>query len=144
MKKKTTNTKVSMRTLIGVQILPAISLVVYYWMWARVYHWNEFQSSYYSLIQNVITIFSGGILFLLIYVGIKYKKETPDELAANNLLRVNSISFKFLCVILIIASFAAVILNLPGWVIGYILVATILLVTIMRVILFWIMDTRGI
>lgn len=144
MKNKTSNTKVSMRTLIAVQILPAVSLVVYYWMWARVYHWNEFQSSYYSLIQNVVTILSGGLLFLFIYIAIKYKKETPDELAVNNLLRVNSISFKLLIIILIIASFAAVISNLPGWALGYILVATILLVTILRAITFWILDTRGV
>jgi hypothetical protein len=113
-------------------------------MWARVYHWNEFQSSYYSLIQNVVTIISGGLLVLFIYVAIKYKKETPDELAVNNLLRVNSISFKLLSAILIIASFAAVITNLPGWALGYILVSTILLVTIVRATIFWIMDTRGV
>ena len=77
--------KVTLRELLGEQIVLTILIALYYWMWAR----RDWQS-YYEVIQNCVAVFA--ILFFAIMADRirKYKKEAKDELAIQNLRRSDS------------------------------------------------------
>lgn len=82
---------VSLKELVGTQIIFPIMLVSCYWMWART-DWQD----WYPILQFVL----GGFLFvffiLLCLRMEKYKKESVDELADRILKRADSICLKII------------------------------------------------
>ena len=82
---------VSLKELVGTQIIFPIMLVSCYWMWAGT-DWQD----WYPILQFVL----GGFLFvffiLLCLRMEKYKKESVDELAERNLKRADSICLKII------------------------------------------------
>ena len=113
--------KVTLKELIGEQIVCAILLVCYYWMWAR-RDWQE----YYMTIQNMVVTFA-VLFFALLAIRIhKYSKEEKDELAIQNLRRTDSIALKIMVAAAIVIAFAGAVACIDGRMAGYALVGTIL------------------
>jgi len=61
--------KVTLKELLGTQIIIAILIAVYYWCWAR-NDWHE----YYVSIQNTVGIFAFFLFYLSIYSYGKIQK----------------------------------------------------------------------
>ena len=121
--------KVSLRELVADKIIFAVLIAVYYWTWAR----NDWKG-YYTTIQIVVATFT---FYYFISRGIrlrKYKQETPDEMAEANLRRCDAICLKIS---------VAVLIAVTTEVIGYCLVGMLVLLAVVRTIIFYVMDKRG-
>lgn len=137
------NKKVSLKEIVATKVVYAIILVSYYWMWART-DWKD----YYITIQS----FLGAFLFAFFVMQAsrikKYKKEGIDEMAEQNLKRCDSICLKLLLVIMIVTAWVAAIVehtnSFGTGVIGWVIVLSILGLSIVRTVIFIIMDSRGI
>lgn len=131
--------KVTLREIVGTKIIYAALLVCYYWMWAR-RDWQE----YYTTIQNVVCGFT--VLFFAIQAGRihRYSKEEKDELALQNLRRTDAIGFKLMMAATIFIAFACAVTLLDGRMAGYALVGMILAITVIRMIIFCVMDSKGV
>lgn len=137
------NKKVRLKEIVATKIVYALIMVSYYWMWART-DWKD----YYVTIQYTLSGFL--IVFFMIQASRvkKYKKEGIDEMAEQNLKRCDSICYKlFIVAMVVTAWFCAIIGHVnvlsTEW-IGWIIVLTILVLTIIRTVIFMIMDSRGI
>ena len=132
--------KVTLKEILVSHIIIAVLIAVYYWCWARS-DWKE----YYVTIQNTI-----GILTFFFFVTesirvSRYKKEVKDEMAITNLRKSDSICFKVLAVLIVLIAFLSAILrfNISSEIIGYVLIGTIVVISIVRAILFYIIDKKG-
>lgn len=131
--------KVTLREIVGTKIIYAALLVCYYWMWAR-RDWHD----YYTTIQNVITGFT--ILFFAMQANRirKYSKEEKDELAIQNLRRTDAIGFKIMIAATIAIAFACAVTFIDGRMAGYALMGMILVLTVIRFVIFCVMDNKGV
>ena len=131
--------KVTLKEIVGTKIIYAVLLVCYYWMWAR-RDWHD----YYMTIQNMVVVFT--IAFFAIQAGRihRYSKEEKDELAIQNLCRTDAIGFKIMMAATIVIAFACAVTFIDGVMAGYALVGMILVLTIIRFIIFCVMDSKGI
>ena len=132
--------KVTLKEILVSHIIIAVLIAVYYWCWARS-DWKE----YYVTIQNTI-----GILTFFFFVTesirvSKYKREVNDEMAIANLRKSDSICFKVLAILIVLIAFLSAILrfNISSEIIGYVLIGTIVVISIVRAILFYIIDKKG-
>lgn len=132
--------KVSLRELVADKIVFAILIAVYYWMWARD-DWND----YYTTIQNIVCIFTICYFVSRSIRLRKYKKEIPDEMAEVNLKRCDAICLRISAVALILISFvcAAGRFALTTEIIGYCLVGVLVLLSVIRTVIFYFMDKKG-
>lgn len=133
--------KVSLRELVADKIVFAILIAVYYWMWAR----NDWKD-YYTTIQTVVCIFS---FYYFVSRSIrlkKYKKEAADEMAESNLRRCDKICLRICVVALVLISFLCAVgrFVLTTEIIGYCLVGVLVFLSIIRTIIFYFMDKKGI
>lgn len=131
--------KVTLRELVGTKIIYAVLLVCYYWMWAR-RDWHD----YYETIQHIVVVFT--ILFFALQADRirRYKKEEKDEMAVQNLQRADAISMKIMTAATIIIAFACAVSIIDGRMAGYALVGMILALTVLRSIIFCVMDSKGV
>ena len=132
--------KVTLKELLGTQIIIAILIAVYYWCWAR-NDWHE----YYVSVQNTVGIIA---FFLFVSLSIrmtKYKKEVNDEMSIKNLRKCDSICFKIILVLIVFISFLSAILrfSISSEIIGYMLMGVLVSISIIRVTLFCIIDKKG-
>lgn len=135
------NKKVTMRELVGVRIVLAVCIAVYYWCWAR----NDWHS-YYTSITNAVAAF---VILFFVFLAVrerKYKKEVADELAVANLRRCDSICLKIALTAIVCIGFLCAILRfaVTTEVIGYMLMGLLVCISVIRTILFCIMDTKGV
>ena len=93
--------KVTLKELVGTKIIYAVLLVCYYWMWAR-RDWHD----YYTTIKNMVAIFT--IVFFALQASRihKYSKEEKDELAIQNLRRVDAIGLKLMVAAAVVFAFS--------------------------------------
>lgn len=137
------NKKVTLAEIVGTKIVYALIMVSYYWMWART-GWKD----YYIIIQSAM----GGfvlVFFLIQEARIrKYKREGIDELAEHNLKRCDAICFKLFVAVMVVTAWICAIIGhtnaLSTEIVGWIIVLTILILTVIRTALFMFMDKRGI
>ncbi len=131
--------KVTLKEKVGTKIIYAVLLVCYYWMWAR-RDWHE----YYMTIQYAVCGFT--ILFFAIQADRirKYSKEEKDELAIRNLWRTDAVSLKIMIAASVGIAFACAVAFIDGRMAGYALVGMVLMVTVLRFIIFCVMDSKGI
>lgn len=131
--------KVTLKEIVGTKIIYAVLLVCYYWMWAR-RDWHD----YYETIQNFVVIFT--IAFFAIQANRihKYSKEEKDELAIQNLRRADTIGLKIMTAAVIIIAFACAVGAIDGVMAGYALVGMILGLTVIRLVIFCVMDSKGV
>lgn len=135
--------KVSIREVVATKIIIAILIAGYYWLWSRSGYQPEYQqfSSYW-----------GFILFLMLIVHYfrvkKYKKEYFDEFAEKNLHRCDSICLKIFCVLMVIIAYLGGILGhvngISTALMGWLIMGTVITITILRTIMFIIMDSKGV
>ena len=137
------NKKVTLKEIVATKIVYALIMVSYYWMWART-DWKD----YYTTIQDTLGVFL--IVFFLLQASRvkKYKKEGIDEMAEQNLKRCDSICYKLFITVMVITAWICAIIGhtnaLSTEFVGWIIVLTILVLTIIRTVIFMIMDSRGI
>ena len=133
--------KVTMRELVGARIVLAVCIAVYYWCWAR----NDWHN-YYTTITNAVAAFVLCFFAFLASRERKYKKEVADELAVANLRRCDSICLKIALTAIVCIGFLCAILRLTVTteVIGYMLMGLLVCISVIRTILFCIMDTKGV
>ena len=78
----------------------------------------------------------------------KYKKEGIDEMAEQNLKRCDAICLKLLIGAMVVVAFGAAILGhinaVSTGTIGWAIVLSILLLSIIRTVLFVVMDRKGV
>lgn len=132
--------KVTLKELLGMQIVIAILIAIYYWCWAR-NGWHE----YYVSIQNTVGIFAFFLFASLFTRMAKYKKEVNDEMAITNLRKCDSICFKIITALIICIAFLSAILRfiISSEIIGYMMMSVLVGISIIRVILFCIIDKKG-
>ncbi|MGN0732563.1 MAG: hypothetical protein ACI4LC_00130 [Emergencia sp.] len=135
------NKKVTMRELVGVRIVLAVCIAVYYWCWAR-NDWHD----YYTTITNAVAAFAFFFFIILASRERKYKREVADERAVMNLRRCDSICLKIAVAAIVCIGFLCAILRfaVTTEVIGYILMGLLVGISVIRTILFCIMDTKGV
>lgn len=131
--------KVTLKETVGTKMIYALLLVCYYWIWAR-RDWH----SYYETIQNAVAIFT-IVFFAMRAIRVhKYSKEEKDELAIQNLRRTDAIAWKLMIAATTVIAFACGVAAIDGGTAGYALVWMILVLTVIRFILFCIMDSKGV
>lgn len=131
--------KVTLLELTATKIIYAVLIAVYYWMWAR-RDWHDF----YVTIQNMVAIFT-FVFFLLQASRIrKFKKEVADELALANLKRADSICLKIATVSAIVIAFTGALELVNQRQMGYIIMLLLIALTVVRTIVFYVMDTKGV
>ncbi len=132
-------TKVTLKEMVGTKIIYAVLLVFYYWMWAR-RDWHD----YYETVQNVVVVFT--IVFFVLQAGRirRFSKEEKDELAVRNLRRTDAIGLKIMVLAAAVTAFGCGIGALSAGVAGYVLVGMILVLSVLRTIIFWVMDSKGV
>ena len=131
--------KVNLREIVGTKIIYAVLVAVYYWMWAR-RDWHDF----YITIQNAVGIFTFVFLLLQASRIRKYKKESFDELAEQNLKAVDSICLKISMVALVVIAFMGALTILDAIAMGYAIVGWLIVIMILRFIIFYVKDIKGI
>ncbi len=135
--------KVSLKEIVGTKIVYAVFLVSYYWMWVRT-DWKDWYQTAQIVLGCVLAAF-----FLFQYIRIKkYKKEGVDEMAEQNLKRCDSICLKLFIVAMIAVAWICAIFShvavITMGVVGWIIVLSILVLSIVRTVMFVIMDSKGV
>lgn len=133
------NQKVTLLELVATKIIYAILIAVYYWMWAR-RDWH----GYYDNIQYAVAAFT--FIFLLLQSSRirKYNKEVADEMALANLKRADSICLKIALIASIVIAFTGAMELINQLQMGYIIMILLVVTTIVRTIIFYVMDTKGV
>ena len=133
--------KVSLREIVADKIVFAILIALYYWMWAR----NDWHN-YYTSIQYAVFAFTFFYFISRASRLKKYKQELPDEMSEANLKRCDALCLKIGAAAIIVLSFVGAIgrLSITTDLIGYCLMGILIALAIIRTILFYIMDTKGV
>ena len=136
---KNKNQKVTLLELVATKIIYAILIAVYYWMWAR-RDWH----GYYDNIQYAVAAFT--FIFLLLQSSRirKYNKEVADEMALANLKRADSICLKIALIASIVIAFTGAMELVNQLQMGYIIMILLVVTTVIRTIVFYVMDTKGV
>ena len=137
------NKKVSLKEIVGTKIVYAIILTSYYWMWART-DWKD----WYEMMQYVLGVFLFSFFSVQMIRISKYKKEGIDEMAEQNLKRCDSICLKLFVGVMVVVAFGAAIFGHTNVVstgfIGWTIVLSILVLSIIRTVMFVVMDSKGV
>lgn len=133
--------KVSLREIVADKIVFAILIALYYWMWAR----NDWHN-YYTSIQYAVFAFTFFYFISRASRLKKYKQELPDEMSEANLKRCDALCLKIGTAAIIVLSFVCAVgrLSITTDLIGYCLMGILIALAIIRTILFYIMDTKGV
>lgn len=133
--------KVSLREIVADKIVFAILIALYYWMWAR----NDWHN-YYTSIQYAVFAFTFFYFISRASRLRKYKQELPDEMSETNLKRCDALCLKIGAAAIIVLSFVCAVgrLSITTDLIGYCLMGILIALAIIRTILFYIMDTKGV
>lgn len=117
-----------------IRVLPSIVLVMYYWMITR----YDFNINFIA-IQNIVFGFFGVFLFLIFG---KKNRDIEDEFAKQNKMKVDSFCLKISYLIFIAIALINAVFELYTVVLGYFAVGSILILSIIRAVAFYILDTR--
>lgn len=132
MKNKTINLSVWM----FLKAVPAALLLLYYWMCTV-----EGYNPVFRYIHAATLVLAGVIVWAQISYARRHK--IFDEFARENLKTTDSICLKIAYVLMVVATLACVFADFSGIVAGYFVVGGILLLTIIRAIMFAIIDKKG-
>lgn len=137
------NKKVSLKEIVGTKIVYAIILTSYYWMWART-DWK----SWYETVQYALAAFLFSFFVIQMIRISKYKKEGVDEMAELNLKRCDAICLRIFVGVMAVVAFLAAILGhinaVSTGTIGWGIILSILALSIIRTVMFIIMDSKGV
>lgn len=134
---------VSLVEIVAAKILFAVLFAIIYWMWAR--------GSYHESSAAVGRAISAVTCFLLIvhYWRVQtYKKERVDEMAEQNLRRCDAICLRVLtivsCMIGLLGGIFAHVSTNAAYLMGWSIVITMIVLSVLRTVLFLVMDKEGI
>lgn len=108
-------------------------------MWAR-RNWHD----YYITIQNAVYFFTFAFFVLQVSRIRRYKKESFDELAEQNLKAADSICLKISMVAFVVIAFMGALTMLDAIAMGYAIVDWLIVIMILRFIIFYVKDVKGI
>jgi len=135
--------KISIREVIATKIVIALLLAGNYWMWSR----SDWRPEY-SHIQGTWGMLLLAVLFFHYMRVKKYKRENMDELAEKNLMRCDAICLKIFTVVMLLTAYVSGILahvNIVSAIeVGWIIMISIIALSVLRTVLFIIMDTKGV
>jgi hypothetical protein len=137
------NKKVSIREVIATKIVIALLLAANYWMWSRT-DWRP----EYRHFQSTWGMFLLAVLFFHYMRVKKYKRENMDELAEKNITRCDAICLKIFTVVMLLTAYISGILGHVNAIsttsVGWIIMIAIIALSVLRTVLFIIMDTKGV
>lgn len=137
------NKKVSIREVIATKIVIALLLAANYWMWSR-----EDWRPEYRHFQSTWGMFLLAVLFFHYMRVKKYKRENMDELAEKNITRCDAICLKIFTVVMLLTAYISGILGhvnaISTTAVGWIIMIAIIALSVLRTVLFIIMDTKGV
>ena len=133
--------KVSLREIVADKIVFAILIALYYWMWAR----NDWHN-YYTSIQYAVFAFTFFYFISRASRLKKYKQELPDEMSEANLKRCDALCLKIGAAAIIVLRFVCAVgrLSMTTDLICYCLMGILIALAIIRTILFYTMDIKGV
>lgn len=137
------NKRITLKEIVGTKIIYTIILAAYYWMWSRS-DWKDYYQYIQSLLAAVVIAF---VVFQQLRIK-KYKSEGIDEMAEHNLKRCDSICLKLFLTVMIITAWAGGVLGhidaITTTQMGWIIIISIFLMSVIRTVLFAIMDSKGV
>lgn len=129
--------KVNLKLWMFLKVVPAVFFLLYFWMWTR----DDFEP-FYRNIQSVVFTITG--LTVGFQIGYAKKKDIFDEFAKKNLKTADSICLKVAFVLMTITAVACIFPPVSGKIAGYCIIISIILLTILRAAIFYIIDKKGI
>ena len=128
--------KINLSVWMFLKVIPAILLVVYYWMCTV---------DGYDLVFRYINGAIIAIAGIVVLGQISYAKKNKlfDEFGRENLKTTDSICLKIAFALMTIATLACVFADFSGIIAGYFVVGGILALAIIRAIIFTIIDKKG-
>lgn len=135
--------KVSVREVVATKIIIAILVAIYYWWCTR----SDFNPELNRFVNGWITPL-GFLLVVHWYRVKKYKKEYFDELAEKNLQRCDAICLKVFVVLMVVVAFLGGMYGriypaISTVAMGWVIIGIVIAITILRTIMFIIMDSKG-
>lgn len=132
-KKKTT---INLSVWMFLKAIPAAMLLLYYWMCTL----DGYNPVFRYL--HAVTLVMAGVI---VWAQISYAKKNNifDEFALENLKTTDSACLKVAFVLMTIATLACVFADFSGIIAGYFVVGGILLLSLIRAIMFTIIDKKG-
>ena len=132
MKNKTINLSVWM----FLKTVPAVLLLLYYWMCTV-----EGYNPVLRYIHAATLVLAGAIVWA--QISYARKNKIFDEFARENLKTTDSICLKVAYVLMVIATLACIFADFSGIIAGYFVAGGILLLTIIRAVMFTVIDKKG-
>ncbi len=137
------NKKVSILEIVATKIIIAILIAGYYWMWSR----SDWKPEYQR-----VSGYWGSVLFLILSIHYfrvsKYKKEYFDELAEKNLHRCDALCLKIFIPLIIAVAYLGGILGHVNAIstafMGWLIIGAVIAIAILRTVIFFIMDSKGV
>lgn len=130
------NKTVNLSAWMFLKVVPAALLLLYYWMCTI-----EGYNPVFRYIHAATLVLSGAIVWA--QISYARKNKIFDEFAKENLKTTDSICLKVAYVLMIAATLACVFTEFSGIAAGYFVVGSILLLTIVRAIMFAVIDKKG-
>lgn len=124
--------KVSLKMWMISQIIPSMSIVLFYWMSVQIKN-----NSAYGYLQYIILTY----MLIILYI-IKKHRDILDEYAKEILSKTDSICFKLSYGFFGIVLLPCVLINMNSITTGYIIVITLCIIGILRSIIFCLLDSR--
>ncbi|WMJ82281.1 hypothetical protein RBU49_08545 [Clostridium sp. MB40-C1] len=125
--------KINLKACMIMNIISAVSLVILYWMCVR--------TSYDPIFTYLQYVILAGLLISSCIV--KKNQDIVDEYAKEVLSKANNICFKLTYVIFGILLLPCILINTNSIFIGYGIVSGLAILTILRSIIFCVLDYRG-
>lgn len=134
---------VSLREIVATKIVYALILASFYWMWSR----SDWQSWY----QTVQTVLGIAVVVFFVWQAFriqKYKRDSYDEMAEQNLRRCDAVCLRVLVIAMAALAFVCGIFGhvdgIQAATVGWVIVISIIALSILRTVLFIIMDIKGV
>lgn len=125
--------RISLKVWMIVKIIPALLLVVFYWMCIRTKY-----NPIYTYLQYAIL----ACMFVSLHI-VKKNRDVFDEYAKEILSKTDTICFKLSYIIFGILLLPCILINTDSIVIGYGIVVGLCILTILRSVIFCVLDSRG-
>ena len=126
------NKSINLSVWMFLKAVPAVLLFIYYSMCT----WDGYDPTlrYLQAVAGVIVLWQ---------VSYAKKKKLFDEFSRENLKITDSICLKIAYALMVIAALACVFADFSGIIAGYFVVGGILLLTIIRAVMFAVIDKKG-
>lgn len=125
--------KISLKVWMSAKIIPALLLVVFYWMSVRTKY-----NPIYTYLQYAIL----ACMFVSLHI-VKRNRDIFDEYAKEILSKTDTICFKLSYVIFGILLLPCVMINTNSIIIGYGIVGGLCILTVLRSVIFCVLDSKG-